>query len=120
MFQSAINEEIPVTGNCIRVECCESYYEIQNMGVKVRRSSSTTDEVESESESLGSLPSNHSVLAIDQNIISKFSLFFKMKPQMARCFVADLSEETSILKESLVKLKKKLENSKCMEFLSHH
>ena len=33
-----------------------------------------------------------------------------MKLEMARCFVDDLSEETSILKESLVALKKIAEN----------
>lgn len=92
-----------------RVECGESYYEVLNVDVKVRRSSSSTEDYESDDESQESLKSCKSVLVFEQKSMSKVVLFLKMKREMARLFVTDLSEETSILKESLVSLKKKVE-----------
>lgn len=92
-----------------RVECAECYYEVLNVDVKVRRSSSSTDDYESEGDSLESLKSCRSVSLFQQKAISKVVLFLKMKREMARLFVTDLSEETSVLKDSLVSLKKKVE-----------
>ena len=111
-FKSVSNQEIPCIMGYPRVECLKSYYEIQNLGVKIRRSSSTTDEIESDDDDYGSYQSHHSEIVLEENRVSKLKLFFKMKADMARCFVEDLSEETSIMKESLMTLKRIAENSK--------
>lgn len=92
-----------------RVECGECFYEIQNVNVKIRRSSSTTEEFESDNEDYGSLKSCSSVQVLEEKVMSKVEFFIKMKPDMARLFVNDLSEETSVLKESLVCLKQIVE-----------
>lgn len=111
LFNSIVTDEIPCIVEYPRVKCIESFYEIQNIGNKIRRSSSTTDEVDSEEESISSYKSNHVGFSSDEKKVSKFNMFFKMNPDMARCFVTDLSEETSILKDSLVRLKRIAENS---------
>ena len=110
MFSSVNNKDLPSVPGNLRVECSQSFYEIESVEIKVRRSSSTTDELESEEELIENYPSTHSQCLNDRNKVSKLNLFFKMKLEMARCFVDDLSEETSILKESLVALKKIAEN----------
>ena len=111
-FKSISSEEIPCIIGYPIVECLSSYYEIQSLGVKIRRSSSTTDEVDSEDEEYGSYKSHPSEFVSEDNSVSKLNLFFKMKDDMARCFVEDISEETSILKKSLMALKRIAENSR--------
>jgi hypothetical protein len=120
IFNSINTEEIPIVKNVQRVDCSQAYYEILSLGAKIRRSSSTTDEIESDDESAGSYQSHCVSLANEESKVSKLFLLFKMKPEMARCFVDDLSEETSILKESLVSLKKTVENSKVSGILMNN
>ena len=108
-FHSIENESPDKSKEMKRVECGECFYEIQNVNVKIRRSSSTTEEFESDNEDFGSLKSCSSVQVMEEKVMSKVEFFLKMKPNMARLFVNDLSEETSVLKESLVCLKQIVE-----------
>lgn len=104
-FHSIQNSIIGKKQENKRVECGECFYEVQNVNVKIRRSSSTTEEFESDNEDCGSMKSSSSVQVLEEKVMSKVVFFLKMKPDMARLFVTDLSEETSILKESLTSLK---------------
>ena len=112
-FRSIGKESIKNTGKNQRVYCGECFYEVQNVDVKVRRSSSSTEDIESDEKSGGSLKSGKSVFYVEEKSMSKVMMFLKMNPEMARVFVNDLSEETSLLKESLVMLKKQVEDLNC-------
>lgn len=108
-FRSIPKDKLVDTGKYKRVYCGECFYEVVNVDVKVRRSSSSTEEFDSDQECNGSLKSCKSMIFTEEKSMSKVLMFLKMKPEMARVFVNDLSEETSLLKESLVMLKKQVE-----------
>ena len=122
-FSSAASDSISCINDTSKVGCTQSYYEIQSVGIKVRRVSSNAeeldsdDELDSEDESISSCQSNFSSsLIVEERKMSKVNLFLKMKPEMARCFVGDLSEETSILKESFESLKNLVEQPILSEY----
>ena len=88
-----------------RFEDC--FYEISPLEDRSRMGSASTDDIENEEEN--SREKNSKSAEIKDFEVCKFVIFLRMNDELARYFVSDLSEETSILKESMAGLKRQSE-----------
>lgn len=92
-----------------KFSCHNSFYKIKHIQSKKSVSSSSTEDFES-----NDLESQSPNLKLFPQTKNRSKLFFSLKitPDLAKIFVSDLSEETSILKSSLSCLKKLAELTK--------
>ena len=92
-------------GGNARFEAC--FYEISPVEDRSRMGSASTDDIENEEEN--SRKKSSKSIEIKDFEVCKFVIFLRMNDELARYFVSDLSEETSILKESMAGLKRQSE-----------